>query len=105
MTEYAWPAVLRPSRLSCYLQHNALRFVSPVTGATEELRSEGARWVAEARRSKEQFPVGVSGTNQPLVLKVPNALRTRLYPMLGFQHSPLRPAPLSVGSAPLLLTG
>jgi len=31
MTEYAWPAVLRPSRLSFYLQHNTLRFVSPVT--------------------------------------------------------------------------
>jgi hypothetical protein len=30
MTEYAWPAVLRPSRLSFYLQHNTLRFVSPV---------------------------------------------------------------------------
>ena len=27
MTEYAWPAVLRPSRLSFYLQHNTLRFV------------------------------------------------------------------------------
>jgi len=48
MTEYAWPAVLRPSRLSFYLQHNTLRFVSPVTRATQVLRREGARWVAEA---------------------------------------------------------
>lgn len=42
MTEYAWPAVLRPSRLSFYLQHNTLRFVSPVTRATQVLRREGA---------------------------------------------------------------
>jgi len=48
MTEYAWPAMLRPSRLSFYLQHNTLRFVSPVTRATQVLRREGARWVAEA---------------------------------------------------------
>jgi hypothetical protein len=48
MTEYAWPAVLRPSRLSFYLQHNTLRFVSPVTRATQVLRREGARWVADA---------------------------------------------------------
>jgi len=48
MTEYAWPAVLRPSRLSFYLQHNTLRFVSPVTRATQVLRRGGARWVAEA---------------------------------------------------------
>ncbi|WP_075823520.1 hypothetical protein, partial [Roseomonas sp. TAS13] len=48
MTEYAWPATLRPSRLSFYLQHNTLRFVSPVTRATQVLRREGARWVAEA---------------------------------------------------------
>ena len=31
MTEYAWPAELRPSRQVFYLQHNTLRFVSPVT--------------------------------------------------------------------------
>ena len=48
MTEFAWPAVLRPSRLIFYHQHNTLRFVSPVTRATQVLRREGARWVAEA---------------------------------------------------------
>jgi len=37
MTEYAWPAVLRPSRLSFYLQHNTLRFVSPVTRVSNAL--------------------------------------------------------------------
>ncbi len=42
MTEYAWPTTLRPSRLSFYLQHNTLRFVSPVTRATQVLRREGA---------------------------------------------------------------
>ena len=50
MTEYAWPATLRPSRLSFYLQHNTLRFVSPVSRATQVLRRDGARWIAEARR-------------------------------------------------------
>ena len=48
MVEYAWPEVLRPSRLVFYLQHNTTRFVSPVTRATQVLRREGARWVAEA---------------------------------------------------------
>ncbi len=48
MPELTWPAVLRPSRLTFYLQHNTLRFVSPVTRATQVLRREGARWVAEA---------------------------------------------------------
>ena len=48
MTEYAWPAGLRPSRLSFYLQHNTLRFVSPVSRATQVLRRDGARWIAEA---------------------------------------------------------
>ena len=48
MTEYAWPATLRPSRLSFYLQHNTLRFVSPVSRATQVLRRDGARWIAEA---------------------------------------------------------
>jgi hypothetical protein len=48
MTEYARPPTLRPSRLSLYLQHNTLRFVSPVTRATQLARREGARWVAEA---------------------------------------------------------
>ena len=48
MTEYAWPAALRPSRLSFYLQHNTLRFVSPVSRATQVLRRDGARWIAEA---------------------------------------------------------
>ena len=47
MTEYAWPTALRPSRLSFYLQHNTLRFASPITRATHVLRREGARWVAE----------------------------------------------------------
>jgi len=50
MTEYAWPTVLRPSRLSFYLQHNTLRFASPITRATHVLRREGARWVAETGR-------------------------------------------------------
>ena len=40
MTEYAWPAALRPSRLSFYLQHNTLRFVSPVSRATQVLRRD-----------------------------------------------------------------
>ena len=48
MVEYAWPELLRPSRLVFYLQHNTLRFVSPVTRATQVMRREGARWVAEA---------------------------------------------------------
>lgn len=48
MTEYAWPELLRPSRLVFYLQHNTLRFVSPLTRSTQALRREGARWVAEA---------------------------------------------------------
>ncbi|MBX6747817.1 MAG: hypothetical protein IRY87_37770, partial [Acetobacteraceae bacterium] len=48
MVEYAWPEALRPSRLVFYLQHNTLRFVSPVTRATQVMRREGARWVAEA---------------------------------------------------------
>jgi hypothetical protein len=48
MTEYAWPEVLRPLRLVFYLQHNTMRFTSPVTRATQVLRREGARWVAEA---------------------------------------------------------
>ena len=48
MVEYAWPEALRPSRLSFYLQHNTTRFVSPVTRATQVMRREGARWVAEA---------------------------------------------------------
>ena len=48
MTEYAWPPSLRPSRLSFYLQHNTLRFVSPVSRATQVLRRDGARWIAEA---------------------------------------------------------
>jgi hypothetical protein len=47
MTEYAWPAELRPSRQVFYLQHNTLRFVSPVTRQAQVLRREGARWVAE----------------------------------------------------------
>jgi len=48
MTEYAWPTVLRPSRLSFYLQHNTLRFASPITRVTQVMRREGARWMAEA---------------------------------------------------------
>jgi hypothetical protein len=48
MVEHAWPEVLRPSRLTFYLQHNTARFVSPVTRQTQVLRREGARWVAEA---------------------------------------------------------
>jgi len=48
MTELVWPETLRPSRLVFYLQHNTLRFTSPVTRATQVLRREGARWVAEA---------------------------------------------------------
>lgn len=48
MVEYAWPEALRPSRLVFYLQHNTTRFVSPVTRATQVLRREGARWVAQA---------------------------------------------------------
>lgn len=48
MAEYAWPETLRPSRLVFYLQHNTMRFTSPVTRATQVLRREGARWVAEA---------------------------------------------------------
>lgn len=48
MTEYAWPEALRPTRLTFYLQHNTTRFVSPVTRATQVLRREGARWVAQA---------------------------------------------------------
>jgi hypothetical protein len=48
MVEYAWPEALRPTRLTFYLQHNTTRFVSPVTRATQVLRREGARWVAEA---------------------------------------------------------
>jgi len=48
MPEYAWPDALRPARLIFYLQHNTLRFVSPVTRATQVLRRDGARWVAEA---------------------------------------------------------
>ena len=47
MTEYAWPAELRPSRQVFYLQPNTLRFVSPITRQTQVLRREGARWVAE----------------------------------------------------------
>lgn len=47
MTEYPWPEVLRPARMSFYLQHNTLRFASPITRATQVLRREGARWVAE----------------------------------------------------------
>jgi len=47
MTEYTWPAELRPSRQIFYLQPNTLRFVSPVTRQTQVLRREGARWVAE----------------------------------------------------------
>ncbi|HYZ32621.1 MAG TPA: hypothetical protein VE684_10120 [Crenalkalicoccus sp.] len=46
--ELAWPEVLRPSRLSFYLQHNTLRFACPVTRATQVMRREGARWIAEA---------------------------------------------------------
>jgi hypothetical protein len=48
MTEYAWPETIRPSRLVFYLQHNTLRFTSPVTRSTQVLRREGARWIAEA---------------------------------------------------------
>ena len=48
MTEYAWPPSLRPTRLSFYLQHNTLRFASPITRATQVMRREGARWMAEA---------------------------------------------------------
>ncbi|PHK93830.1 hypothetical protein CR162_16285 [Pseudoroseomonas rhizosphaerae] len=48
MVEYAWPEALRPTRLTFYLQHNTTRFVSPVTRATQVMRREGARWVAEA---------------------------------------------------------
>ena len=47
MPEYAWPAELRPSRQVFYLQHNTLRFLSPVTRQAQVLRREGARWVAE----------------------------------------------------------
>ncbi|GIX10736.1 hypothetical protein [Elioraea sp.] len=47
MTEYAWPAELRPSRQVFYLQPNTLRFVSPITRQAQVLRREGARWVAE----------------------------------------------------------
>ena len=48
MTEYAWPAMLRPPPSSFYSQHNMLRFVSPVTRATQVLRREGARWAVGA---------------------------------------------------------
>ena len=48
MNEYAWPAVLRPTRLSFYLRHNTLRFASPITRVTQVMRREGARWMAEA---------------------------------------------------------
>ncbi len=48
MTEYPWPAALRPSQLSFYLQHNTLRFTSPITRAAQVMRREGARWVATA---------------------------------------------------------
>lgn len=48
MIEYAWPAALRPSRLSFYLQHNTLRFASPITRVTQVMRREGARWMVEA---------------------------------------------------------
>lgn len=47
MTEYAWPSALRPTRLSFYLQHNTLRFASPITRVTQVMRREGARWMAE----------------------------------------------------------
>ena len=47
MVEYAWPDMLRPTRQVFYLQHNTTRFVSPVTRATQVLRREGARWVAQ----------------------------------------------------------
>jgi hypothetical protein len=47
MTEYAWPAELRPSRQVFYLQPNTLRFVSPITRQTQVLRREGARWIAD----------------------------------------------------------
>jgi hypothetical protein len=39
---------LRPTRLSFYLQHNTLRFASPITRVTQVMRREGARWIAEA---------------------------------------------------------
>ncbi|WP_027285902.1 hypothetical protein [Rubritepida flocculans] len=47
MTEYAWPAELRPSRQVFYLQPNTPRFVSPITRQTQVLRREGARWIAD----------------------------------------------------------
>ena len=48
MVEYAWPEILRPTRLTFYLQHNTTRFVSPITRQAQVLRREGARWVAQA---------------------------------------------------------
>jgi hypothetical protein len=48
MPEYAWPPALRPTRLSFYLQHNSLRFASPITHVTQVMRREGARWMAKA---------------------------------------------------------
>jgi hypothetical protein len=75
MTEYAWPATLRPSRLSFYLQHNTLRFVSPVTRATQVLRREGARWVAEATfepLGRVQAGVMDGKSCIPLTLRLPN---------------------------------
>ena len=48
MAEYGWPSALRPTRLSFCLQRNTLRFASPITRATQVMRHEGARWMAEA---------------------------------------------------------
>ena len=71
MTEYAWPASLRPSRLSFYLQHNTQRFVSPVSRATQVLRRDGeVLAVGFAYDTQEVPPIPAEPTDQPLDLVV-----------------------------------
>ena len=65
MTEYTWPELLRPSRLVFYLQHNTLRFVSPLTRTTQALRREGARSAPKARRPSRATPSPCSATTAP----------------------------------------
>jgi hypothetical protein len=74
VVEYAWPDTLRPSRLVFYLQHNTTRFVSPVTRATQVLRREGARWVAQA--TFDPLPPARAGELEGLLAALAGSVNT-----------------------------
>jgi len=75
MTEYAWPAVLRPSRLSFYLQHNTLRFVSPVRrspGTTKSQPGNSASRIARLKLAASLFDLVMTmGAVDPSISREP----------------------------------